>query len=599
MMNYQGYHQPAMPTHQQEGNMNYPNYPPQMKSHPSQQNPPNYPQHQMPHQQPSNQPHYANYNQMPTHDQRNYQPYDNRPPHPPQTHSNMNYPGYTPPSNSNMMHNYPPHPSSYQTNAFYGTSSSIPPNNYSNNAPYTSNDPSSYGQQQPRHPYNNMPYASNPSVSPRNEQIRQPYNSNPNAPPPRNQYSNVTNSSNSYVQPPQPEYKQEPYPSNSPPNVPQRTNMSNKRSHSDQSSIKTEVPKTEPEESSSSPDPSKKACYDNVPAIAPSSVDAASEGKDTLPLNNGRTIPIIQFGTYKMKGPESKVATLAALKNGYKGLDTASVYDNEKEVGEAIVESGVPRENLFIQTKLWRSFTGRGKNGKPKCDTELNKSLRKLGTKYIDCWLMHWPGPGRHLNYPPVRQGMDRPKVKIEGNATKMVPEDWTPAMRLDTFKEMSKHIGSSVRSVGVCNFSVRQLQELLEFCKANNIPKPAVVQNECHPLLIASDVRNFCAKEGIVFQAYASLGAGSLGLLDNTAVKQVAHSHMVTPAQVLLRWGLQLGCALLPKSCNPERQKKNLDIWRFKLSEEEMTKISSCDKSVPGQNTMAGWLREHDPDFY
>ena len=114
-------------------------------------------------------------------------------------------------------------------------------------------------------------------------------------------------------------------------------------------------------------------------------------------------MPVVQFGTYKMKGEECYEAVLAALRAGYRGLDTATVYDNEKEVGRAIADSGVDRSEVFVQTKLWRSFVGPGKNGKPKCDAELRKSLRKLGLARLDVWLIHWPGPGRHLNYPPVR----------------------------------------------------------------------------------------------------------------------------------------------------------------------------------------------------
>ena len=123
----------------------------------------------------------------------------------------------------------------------------------------------------------------------------------------------------------------------------------------------------------------------------------------TFRLSSGQKMPVVQFGTYKMKGEECYEAVLAALRAGYRGLDTATVYDNEKEVGRAITDSGVDRSEVFVQTKLWRSFVGPGKNGKPKCDAELRKSLRKLGLARLDVWLIHWPGPGRHLNYPPVR----------------------------------------------------------------------------------------------------------------------------------------------------------------------------------------------------
>ena len=326
--------------------------------------------------------------------------------------------------------------------------------------------------------------------------------------------------------------------------------------------------------------------------------DAALQS-ETFTLNSGQQMPIVQFGTYKMKGEDCYKAVLAALKVGYMGLDTASVYDNEKEVGRAVAESGVDRRNLFIQTKLWRSFVGPAKNGKPKCDAELRKSLRKLGMEMVDLWLMHWPGPGRHLNYPPVRLGMKRPKTEIETNRDKKVPENWSPAMRLDAYKEMSKFVGKEVGALGVCNYSARQLVQLLDFCSANNLPRPAVVQNEFHPLLLAKEVRDLCEKEGIVFQAYASLGAGSLGLLDNQVVRDFACRLGVTEAQVLLRWGLQHGCALLPKSSKEERMKMNRDIWGFKLDKKNMDALDSLDESTKGQNTMAGWLREQDPDYY
>lgn len=318
-------------------------------------------------------------------------------------------------------------------------------------------------------------------------------------------------------------------------------------------------------------------------------------------LNNGAVMPWVQFGTYKMKGEDCYKATLSALQAGYRGLDTASVYDNEKEVGKAIVDSGVPRDQVFVQTKLWRSFVGPTKGGKkPKCEGELRKSLRRLGLAKVDLWLIHWPGPGRHLNYPPVRQGMARPKEVIAGNKEKMVPLDWSPAMRLDTYREMARFVKSGeVGALGVCNFSARQMRQLLQFCGDHDLPRPAVVQNECHPLLPAREVRELCKEEGIVFQAYASLGAGSLGLLDNKTVVAVADRVGVTPAQVLLRWGIQGGCTLLPKSVNHARQVTNLSLWDFKLDKEDLELLRGLDTSQEGQNTMAGWLREHDPDFY
>ena len=142
--------------------------------------------------------------------------------------------------------------------------------------------------------------------------------------------------------------------------------------------------------------------------------------KRTLSLSSGQELPVVQFGTYKMKGEECYQAVLAALSAGYRGLDTASVYDNEKEVGRAIADSGLQPGDVFVQTKLWRSFVGPGKNGKPKCEAELRKSLRRLSVERVDLWLIHWPGPGRHLNYPPVRSGSDRPKTELPANQEKV-----------------------------------------------------------------------------------------------------------------------------------------------------------------------------------
>jgi len=313
-------------------------------------------------------------------------------------------------------------------------------------------------------------------------------------------------------------------------------------------------------------------------------------------------VPIVQFGTCKLKGPDCYKACLSALKLGYKGVDTASIFNNEKEVGKAIADSGLDRKDIFVQTKLWRSFTGKNpKNGKPMCDPELRKSLKLLGLTYVDMWLMHWPGPGRHLNYPPVKSGMDRPKVVKEENKDKMVPLNWIPTMRLDTWADMAANVGPAgsgkpVRAVGVCNFSPRQLKELLEFCDKNGLVRPALVQNECHPLLQAREVRKICKEEEIVFQGYGILGAG---LEEKPLVREVAIRRGRTQEQVLLRWAIQGGCTVQPMSVGEERMKSNLDVLDWKLEKEDMEMLDGCEKGIQGQNTMFGWVKEHDPDFY
>jgi len=171
--------------------------------------------------------------------------------------------------------------------------------------------------------------------------------------------------------------------------------------------------------------------------------------------------------------------------------------------------------------------------------------------------------------------------------------------MRMTTWADMTAHVGRDVKAVGVCNFSVRQLTELLAYCKENKLAKPAVVQNECHPLLQARGVRKLCRKEGIVFQAYASLGAGQLGLVDHPVVVGVSKRRGVTPGQVLLRWAVQHGCSVLPKSVNEDRQAGNLDVLNWDLTKEDMEELDKMEQADSEQNTMVGWLREHDPDFY
>ena len=163
-----------------------------------------------------------------------------------------------------------------------------------------------------------------------------------------------------------------------------------------------------------------------------------------------------------------------------------------------------------------------------------------------------------------------------------------------------SQGLAAGARAVGVCNFSARQLEELLAFCDAEGLPLPAVVQNECHPLLPASAVRAICRRKGIVFQAYASLGSGVLDLPANPVVVQIAAAHKgKTPAQVLLRWALQEGCVVVPKSGNAERQRENADLFDFELSESDMASLGELSVQAEGQNTMIGWLREFDPDRY
>jgi len=328
--------------------------------------------------------------------------------------------------------------------------------------------------------------------------------------------------------------------------------------------------------------------------------------KPTMRLNTGAVMPTVQLGTYRMKGEVCKAACRAALLGpnpSYTGLDTASIYGNEATIAPCLAAAPSGRDSLFVQTKLWRAHQGSAK----AVHRALQQSLRNLGLAYVDLWLLHWPGPGRHLHRPPVRKAQpvwrSPHREPIKGNDEVRVPADWTPTMRHQTWRHMASHTGphAGARAIGVCNFSARQLEDLIVMCDAEGLPLPAVVQNECHPMLPATAVRAVCERRGIVFQAYASLGSGVLDLSAELAVRTVASAHGKTAAQVLLRWALQHGCAVVPKSRNPARQQENADVWGFELNASEMGHLDALSVQPPGNqmNTMVGWLREYDPDRY
>ncbi len=338
-------------------------------------------------------------------------------------------------------------------------------------------------------------------------------------------------------------------------------------------------------------------------------------------LLTGAYIPTIQLGTYRMKQPTSPCKTALSLgkqsaalrEQAYGGIDTASIYNNEAGCGQAvrsIVNSGIrERRDIYVQTKLWRSHQGLTSSNKSKMQAALRSSLKKLDCEYIDLFLMHWPGPGRHLSKPPVRKCKDKvwgwdskKRDDIEGNDEIRVPKDWSAEMRLQTFKEMVQSSGptKSVRAVGVCNFSARQLDELIRFCEKEKILKPVVVQNECHPFLPATKVREICSKHGIVFQAYASLGSGGDTLLKHEKINQIAKSHHRTPAQILLRWAVQHGMVVVPKTTSKDRMIENANIFDFELTSKDMSILDSLsDEKSVSQTTKFCWLREHDPDHY
>lgn len=308
---------------------------------------------------------------------------------------------------------------------------------------------------------------------------------------------------------------------------------------------------------------------------------AVADAKKTSSLTDGVrmgktnvVLPTVGFGTYRMKKGEAKKYVKEALNAGYRLIDTAQVYENEADVGEAIRASGVPRESCFIETKVWRSSHGFERTIKA-----CNQSLRKLGTSYIDLYVIHWPGAKTGW---PLPRGVSAPK-------------DWTPKMRDEgTWRAMEQlYEEGKVRAIGVTNYSVRHLKTLLKSCKV----RPMVNQVELHPLLTQSNLLEFCKKEGIVVQAYASLGSTDGGqgardeLFNQAPVQAAAKAQKRTPAQVLLRWALEKGCCVVPKSTKAHRMAENAGIFDFSLTKKEINAIDALN-----QNKRFAW-KGLDPD--
>lgn len=310
-----------------------------------------------------------------------------------------------------------------------------------------------------------------------------------------------------------------------------------------------------------------------VPPLAAAKIPgAATSIAGGVRLASGAIMPVVGFGTYKLKNHDVGKPVLSALKAGYRLIDTAQVYENEKGIGEALRKSGLARSDVFIETKVWRSSHGYDRTMKA-----FNQSLRHLGVDYIDLYVIHWPGCKTGW---PLKRG------------TKC-PPDFTPAMRdTGTWRAMEDlYKLGKVKAIGVTNYSMRHLKQLMKSCRV----KPMVNQFEFHPRLVQSELLDFCKKHGIAVQAYASLGSGDAGQAESffafPPVCAAAKAHKVTPAQVLLRWAVQKGCHVVPKSVRAERVAENKGIFSFKLSVGEMKAI---DKLHNG--TRYAW-KGLDPD--
>ncbi|MFF3565867.1 aldo/keto reductase [Streptomyces sp. NPDC002574] len=256
-----------------------------------------------------------------------------------------------------------------------------------------------------------------------------------------------------------------------------------------------------------------------------------------ITLNNGVTMPQLGFGVWQVPDDEAADAVGTALEAGYRSIDTAALYRNEQGTGRAIAASGIAREDLFVTTKLWNTDQGH-ENALRAFDA----SLAKLGLDYVDLYLIHWPTPARGLY--------------------------------LETWRALEKiHADGRARAIGVSNFPVAQLQHLLD----EGGVVPAVNQIELHPNLPQAELRAFGAAHGIATEAWSPLGQGR-GLLDEPALAAVAAKHGRSPAQIVLRWHLQLGNVVIPKSVTPARIKENFDVFGFTLDAEDLAAIDALD---------------------
>ncbi|AIM17826.1 MULTISPECIES: aldo/keto reductase [Neobacillus] len=258
--------------------------------------------------------------------------------------------------------------------------------------------------------------------------------------------------------------------------------------------------------------------------------------KSTTRLHNGVEMPWFGLGVYKVKeGSEVIESVKAAIKNGYRSIDTAAIYENEEGVGQAIRESGVPREELFITSKVWNSD-----QGYESTLQAYETSLKKLGLEYLDLYLIHWPGKDKYK-------------------------ETWKALEKL--YKE------GRVRAIGVSNFQIHHLEELLKDAEI----KPMVNQVEYHPHLQQKELLAFCQKEGIQLEAWSPLKQGQL--LQEPTLTEIAEKYGKTTAQVILRWDLQTKVVTIPKSIKEQRIIENANIFDFELSQEDMEKIASLNK--------------------
>lgn len=251
-------------------------------------------------------------------------------------------------------------------------------------------------------------------------------------------------------------------------------------------------------------------------------------------LNNGVKMPMAGIGTFLLTPDEAENSVAHALKDGYRLIDTANAYVNEKAVGRAMKKSGVDRKDIFLETKLWPSFYEQ--------EDAVEKTLERLDTDYIDLLLIHQPAGNYVAGYRLMEKAYKEGKVK----------------------------------AIGLSNFNKEQIQEILDICEV----KPAVLQTEVHPYDQEKELKEFLAGSDMVIQAWYPLGHGDAALLKEPLFAKLGEKYGKSPAQVILRWHIQDGNIVIPGSKNPDHIRANFDIFDFALTEEEMKEIAALDQS-------------------
>lgn len=255
-----------------------------------------------------------------------------------------------------------------------------------------------------------------------------------------------------------------------------------------------------------------------------------------ITFKNGVKMPRLGHGLWRVPGDNVQNVVASALQAGYRAFDTAMIYRNEKELGDALKLCSVPRDELFISSKLWNEYLRQGTE-----DECFQQSLKLVNVDYFDMYMIHWPVPGKYVHA-------------------------WEYLIR--------QYEAGKIRVLGACNMHIHMLETL----KKETGVLPMLLQVECNPLMSQKELLAYCKENGIVMQAYSPLMQGES--LNESVIKEIADCHSRTPAQVILRWHLQNGICVIPRSQNPGRQKENIDVFDFELTADEMQTIDKLNQN-------------------